>query len=120
MFTPGRVVAGQPPPWFNITNLIQHLVREVAVPRQTEVGVVGLGVMGSAITRRLLAAGHVVRVHDIRPAAMEKLSAAGARLADTPGGAAGGGVVLLSLNTAAIVEHVAFGPDGVLATSPQG
>jgi 3-hydroxyisobutyrate dehydrogenase-like beta-hydroxyacid dehydrogenase len=81
----------------------------------TELGVVGLGVMGSAIARRLLAAGHRVRVYDVRPAAAQDLTAAGATPASTPGDLADCQVVLLSLNTAAIVEAAVFGPGGILA-----
>jgi 3-hydroxyisobutyrate dehydrogenase-like beta-hydroxyacid dehydrogenase len=119
-----------------------------------EIGVVGLGVMGSAIARRLLAAGHRVRVYDVRPAAVEELTAAGTAPASNAGAGgalalnAGAGVapeskpavgvsaastraagvspaskpadlagcpvVLLSLNTAAIVEEAVFGSGGVL------
>jgi 2-hydroxy-3-oxopropionate reductase len=75
--------------------------------------------MGSAITRRLLAAGYGVRVYDVRPDAMAEFAAAGADTADTPGALAHAGVVVLSLNTAEVVEQVAFGPDGVLATAPK-
>lgn len=83
--------------------------------RQADVGVAGLGVMGAAIASRLLATGHAVRVYDIRAEAMAGPATAGADTADSPGGLADADVVILSLNTAAVVEHVVFGPDGVLS-----
>lgn len=94
------------------------------MPGDTEVGVAGLGVMGSAIARRLLGCGRAVRVHDIRPEAVAELARDGAATAQSPAllsplGAASG-TVILSLNAAEIVEQVAFGPDGVLSRAPDG
>jgi 2-hydroxy-3-oxopropionate reductase len=79
------------------------------------IGVLGLGVMGSAIARRLLAAGHPVQVYDIRPAAVEELASAGAAAASEPVELAGCSTVLLSLNTADIVRNAVFGPSGLLS-----
>jgi 3-hydroxyisobutyrate dehydrogenase and related beta-hydroxyacid dehydrogenases len=50
----------------------------------TELGFIGLGTMGSAIARRLMDAGHTVRVWNRSPAAMEPLVAAGAVAAESP------------------------------------
>ncbi|MET8759990.1 NAD(P)-dependent oxidoreductase [Lentzea sp. NPDC004782] len=86
----------------------------------TEVGVVGLGVMGSAITRRLLATGHAVRVHDIREEAVDELVAEGAARAAGAAEVAEAGLVILSLNTPQIVEHAVFGPRGLLADRSRG
>lgn len=86
----------------------------------TEVGVVGLGVMGSAITRRLLATGHAVRVHDIREEAVDALVAEGAARAAGAAEVAEAGLVILSLNTPQIVEHAVFGPRGLLADRSRG
>ncbi|MET7486178.1 NAD(P)-dependent oxidoreductase [Streptomyces sp. NPDC005538] len=85
-----------------------------------EVGVAGLGVMGSAIARWLLARGRAVRVYDIRPEAVAELARDGAESARSPALLAASGVVVLSLNTADIVEQVAFGPGGLLASTPEG
>ena len=49
-----------------------------------ELGFVGLGVMGSAIVRRLLAAGHDVTVWNRTREKAEPLLEAGARWADSP------------------------------------
>jgi 2-hydroxy-3-oxopropionate reductase len=86
----------------------------------TEVGVAGLGVMGAAITRRLLATGHEVRVYDVRREAVDALVPEGAEAAGTAAGLAGAGRVILSLNSPQIVEQAVFGADGVLAERPQG
>ncbi|MGN9840692.1 NAD(P)-dependent oxidoreductase [Nonomuraea sp. H19] len=88
--------------------------------QHAEVGVAGLGVMGSAIARRLLERGRSVRVYDVRPDVVAELSSDGALAAQSPAGLADSSVVLLSLNTAEIVEQVAFGPEGVLAGAPDG
>ncbi|KUO09466.1 6-phosphogluconate dehydrogenase [Streptomyces sp. DSM 15324] len=83
-------------------------------------GVAGLGVMGSAIARRLLAREHAVCVYDIRPEAVAELARQGAAAAGSPALLATTGVVVLSLNSADIVERVVFGPGGVLSTAPDG
>lgn len=85
-----------------------------------DVGIAGLGVMGSAIARRLLAREHAVCVYDIRPEAVAELAGQGAAAAGSPALLATTGVVVLSLNSADIVERVVFGPDGVLSTAPDG
>jgi 3-hydroxyisobutyrate dehydrogenase-like beta-hydroxyacid dehydrogenase len=84
----------------------------------SQVGVVGLGVMGSAVARRLLATGHAVRVYDIRAEAAAQLP--GATAEPTPAAVAQARVVVLSLNTAEIVQHAVFGPNGMLSHAAQG
>ncbi len=81
-----------------------------------ELGYVGLGVMGSAIVRRLLDAGHDVHVWNRTPDKAEPLLEAGARWAGSPREAAelGEFVFTMVTNTAA-VEAVAGGEDGILA-----
>lgn len=79
-----------------------------------QVGLVGLGVMGSAIGRRLLATGHDLTVFDVRTEAMEEFAALGARTAQRASDLAACGVVVISLNTADVVESVVLGPEGVL------
>lgn len=78
----------------------------------TGVGVVGLGVMGSAIVARLLETGHRVRAFDVNPDAVARAVEAGALAASTPREAAADGAVILSLPNAPIVEVAAFGPGG--------
>ena len=76
------------------------------------VGLVGLGVMGTAILTRLLETGHEVRVYDVSAASVKKAVQAGAVAASSPADAASTGRVILSLPSAPIVESVAFGPNG--------
>ena len=80
------------------------------------VRVVGLGVMGSALSRRLLERLGAVHATDVRPAAREQLAAQGATTHnDAAGVAEASDVVVLSLNTAATVEQAVFGRGGVVA-----
>lgn len=79
------------------------------------VGFIGLGHMGGPMSRNLLAAGHDLVVHDIRPDAAAHLVAAGARWADTPRQvAAGREIVITSLPGPHQVEEVLLGQDGLL------
>jgi 3-hydroxyisobutyrate dehydrogenase-like beta-hydroxyacid dehydrogenase len=81
-----------------------------------DLGYVGLGVMGSAVTRRLLAAGHTVSVWNRTPEKAEPLLESGARWADSPRAVAERSEVVFTMvtNTAA-VQAVTNGPDGILA-----
>ncbi|MDT7786789.1 MAG: 2-hydroxy-3-oxopropionate reductase [Pseudonocardiales bacterium] len=76
--------------------------------------------MGAAIARRLMATGYTVGVYDVRRAAVLDLVRDGATAARTPSELAGGDAVLLSLNSAEIVEEAVFGEDGVLDDQPGG
>ena len=81
-----------------------------------ELGYVGLGVMGSSVTRRLLDAGHTVHVWNRTREKAEPLLAAGAQWADTPREAAERSETVFTMvtNTAA-VQAVTGGEDGILA-----
>src|SRR5919106_3632166 len=50
------------------------------------IGFVGLGQMGGPMSRRLLAAGHRLVVHDVRAAVRDALVVEGAQTAGSPGG----------------------------------
>ena len=79
------------------------------------IGFVGLGRMGLPMTRRLLAAGHGLVVHDVRPEATCALVVEGAEAAASPADvAARSEVVLVSLPTPQAVRAVALGPDGLI------
>jgi 3-hydroxyisobutyrate dehydrogenase-like beta-hydroxyacid dehydrogenase len=79
------------------------------------IGFVGLGQMGGPMTRRLLAAGHRLVVHDVRAEAVDGLVAAGAAAAASPAEVADRAeLVLVSLPTPDVVRAVALGPDGLL------
>lgn len=78
------------------------------------VGLIGTGVMGSAIGARLLASGCTLTFYDLSPAAGAELLAGGATRAASPAEAATGAqFVITSLNSASVVEQALFGPAGV-------
>jgi 3-hydroxyisobutyrate dehydrogenase len=80
----------------------------VTEPRNA-VAVLGTGIMGSAMARRLAAAGLQTTVWDRSPQATEPLAAAGALVAASPRDAvADAGVVITMLPTAEVVEQVIF------------
>jgi 3-hydroxyisobutyrate dehydrogenase-like beta-hydroxyacid dehydrogenase len=79
-----------------------------------EVGVVGLGRMGSAIAQRLIQAGHRVTVYNRTRSRAEPLRAAGAVVADSPAAAAAGEAVITMLADDQAVEATVLGNDGVL------
>jgi 3-hydroxyisobutyrate dehydrogenase-like beta-hydroxyacid dehydrogenase len=81
-----------------------------------EVGYVGLGVMGSSIVRRLLAAEHDVTVWNRTREKAEPLLGAGARWAASPREVAEQSDVVFTMvtNTAA-VRAVTEGPEGIIA-----
>lgn len=74
----------------------------------------GLGLMGAAMVRRLLGAGHDVTVWNRSAQKASALVEAGAHLAPTPAQAADGAeAVLLCVRDGAAVESVVFGPGGL-------
>jgi 3-hydroxyisobutyrate dehydrogenase len=81
-----------------------------------KVGVVGLGVMGGGIARRLLAAGHTVYGYNRTRQKAEPLVEAGLVLCDTPRAAAEASDVVMSMVTnVAALRAVAEGEDGIIA-----
>lgn len=88
---------------------------------QPTVGFIGLGSMGSGMTRNLQAAGFPLVVTDIRRDAADALVAGGARWVGTAAEvAAASDVVITMLPTPRHVAEVASGPDGILAGIPDG
>ena len=86
-------------------------------PRQ-RVAVIGVGIMGSAIARRLLECGHDVSVFDPDTAKVAALEAHGAKVAGSAqAAAAASDFVITSLNAAATVERAIFGEAGI-ASAP--
>lgn len=79
-----------------------------------KLGFCGLGLMGAPMVRRLLAAGHEVKVWNRSAAKAAPLAALGAQVVDTARDAATGvDGVLMCLFDAKAVEAVVFGPDGI-------
>jgi len=92
--------------------------RGMNVPAQ-RVAVIGVGIMGSAIARRLLDCGHAVSVFDLDAAKVDALKQQGAQAANTAAeAAAASDFVITSLNAAAVVERAIFGEAGVAAATP--
>ena len=78
------------------------------------IAVVGVGIMGSAIARRLIDRGHRVTVFDLDRSKVDALLPLGAMAATTAADAARAGrFVITSLNSAAVVRAAVFGPAGV-------
>ena len=78
------------------------------------IGFCGLGLMGTPMARRLLAAGHELRVWNRSPARAAALGAEGAIVCGTPRALAEQcDHVLMCVYDAAAVEAVVFGPDGL-------
>ena len=86
-----------------------------------KLGFVGLGVMGSRMVKRLLAAGHSVTGYNRTRSKAQWLLEAGMRWADTPRAVAEAADVTLSMvtNTAAL-NAIAAGDDGLLAGLGRG
>jgi 3-hydroxyisobutyrate dehydrogenase len=79
------------------------------------VGFIGLGIMGSAMARRLVDAKHRVTVYNRDASKAKELVAAGATLAETPRAAAEGNDVIISMvSDSAAVGNVLLGPDGAV------
>jgi 2-hydroxy-3-oxopropionate reductase len=84
-------------------------------------GFVGLGVMGRAQARRILAAGIPLTVHSRTAWAVEALVAEGATAAASPAEvAAASDVVIVMVPDAPDLEAVLNGPDGILAGAHDG
>lgn len=85
------------------------------------IGFIGLGIMGRAMARRLVDAGHRVAVWNRDSSKAAELEAAGARRAATPREAALGAEVVITMVTDSdAVKSVVLGSDGVLAGCAEG
>lgn len=86
----------------------------MSISKRGPVAVIGAGIMGSAITTRLLETGHDIRIFDPdrqKVAALEAKGASGA--ASGADACAASRFVILSLNHASIVRAAVFGRHGV-------
>lgn len=83
-----------------------------------KLGYLGLGLMGTPMTRRLLAAGYQVNVWNRSEGKVAPLVAAGARRSTSPRDVIeSSDIVFMCVTDAAAVEEVIFGAEG-LATAP--
>lgn len=89
--------------------------------RPARIGFIGLGRMGDPMARNLLSAGHRVVVHDIDPARVAEVVAAGAEAADSAAEVAKrSSVSITMLLSDAVLRAVVTGPQGVLAGAAAG
>ncbi len=85
------------------------------------IGFLGLGIMGRAMARRLIDAGHRVTVWNRDASKAAELVAAGARQAATPRAAAEGAEMIITMVTdSAAVEKIILGQDGVIQGAKAG
>lgn len=86
-----------------------------------KVGFVGLGIMGAAMAKNLLGAGHDLVVHNRTRAKAEALAEHGAQVADSPGEVAQKcGVVITMLPGPPDVWQVVAGEGGLLDSAQEG
>lgn len=87
----------------------------------TKIALIGAGAMGGAIGARLVETGTALAVFDLDPQKRDALVAQGAQAASSGADAAqGAAAVILSLNSARIVEAAVFGPGGVAEGAATG
>jgi 3-hydroxyisobutyrate dehydrogenase-like beta-hydroxyacid dehydrogenase len=85
------------------------------------VGVIGLGIMGGAMSANLIDAGFQVTGHDIEAAARDRLAAIGGQTADSPGEVAQKAETLItSLPSPQALDDVVNGPGGLIASGRKG
>ena len=85
------------------------------------VGLVGLGIMGSAMAPNLLAAGFQVVGFDVSPERMKAFVAAGGTPAASPQAVAeAASIVITSLPSVAALNTVVLGPQGLMAAQVPG
>jgi 3-hydroxyisobutyrate dehydrogenase-like beta-hydroxyacid dehydrogenase len=85
-----------------------------------EVGLIGLGGMGTGMAKSLLRGGHRVTVFNRTRARAEALRADGATVAATAAEACRAGIVITMLADDAALESQVFGDGGILASLPHG
>ena len=85
-----------------------------------EVGLIGLGNMGSAIAKTLLRAGHKLAVYNRTGSRAEALGTQGAKVVGSVAEACRGEAVLTMLADDRALESVVSGEDGILAALPRG
>ena len=84
------------------------------------VGIVGLGLLGTAVASRLLKCGVEVTGYDLRAEQADALASAGLRAAENTAGVCKGAQAMFTiLPTLESVEQVLCGPGGVLEVAPK-
>jgi 3-hydroxyisobutyrate dehydrogenase-like beta-hydroxyacid dehydrogenase len=85
-----------------------------------EIGFIGLGRMGLAMARSLLAAGHELAVHDWVAADVDSLAALGARVGSRIAEVCNADAIITMLTSDEEIETAVFGRAGVLEAMPTG
>lgn len=86
-----------------------------------KIGLIGVGLMGSAMSAQFIDAGYEVQGYDIDARRLNQLEECGGRAVSSPGAAAeGAGQVVLSLMTSDVIREVCFGPGGLTEAKPKG
>lgn len=87
----------------------------------TNVGVIGLGIIGKPIALRLLKAGFKVAVFDVRPEPVAELKEAGAIACQSSADVAARSEIIISLvHDTAQTDHVVSGPHGIIGALKPG
>lgn len=86
---------------------------------ERRLGWLGTGRMGSALIRRLLAAGCDVSVYNRTKAKAAPLAAAGAKIVDGAAGLAGTDIVFVTVGTSEDLISALLGPDGLMSGGAQ-
>jgi 3-hydroxyisobutyrate dehydrogenase-like beta-hydroxyacid dehydrogenase len=86
-----------------------------------KVGIIGVGIMGSAIARNLIAAGHQVQGFDIAETRRKELTAMGGSVAPSPAEiAASAEIIMTSLPSIAALDASVSGDAGILTRARKG
>ena len=93
-----------------------------AKPRSTQIGFVGLGIMGSPMALNLIKAGYSLKVYNRtdRPRVQEVVDAGATRVATAAAAAAGSDVIITIVTDTPDAETVILGEEGVLQTTRVG
>ena len=87
----------------------------------TNIGFIGLGIMGKPMAKNLLKAGHRLVVYDIVPAGADEVAAAGAARGSSPKEVAGQSeIVITMVPDGPEVEQAVLGSNGVLEGAKKG
>ncbi|HMG36882.1 MAG TPA: NAD(P)-dependent oxidoreductase [Blastocatellia bacterium] len=84
------------------------------------IGFIGLGNMGQAMARKLIAAGHTVTVYNRTRSRAEELQSEGATVAGSPADACRGEAVITMLADDRVVAALAFGAKGIATSLKPG
>lgn len=86
-----------------------------------KIGLVGVGLMGTAMSEKFIDAGYEVQGYDVDSKRLNDLEERGGKAVSSPGEAvSGAGIAILSLMTSDIIRGVLFGKDGIVETNPKG